>query len=59
MAAGDEILRMKKGVEEANRTPIERTRCPNDSWPLEEKPDGTLHCPFCGWIDALQVEVDD
>ena len=48
MAIGDEILAMKKACEEME--PYERGDCPEDGWPLEKHPDGTLHCPLCGWI---------
>lgn len=24
--------------------------CPNDGTPLESGPNGTLHCPFDGWV---------
>jgi len=23
--------------------------CPNDGYPLDSGPEGTLHCPFDGW----------
>lgn len=26
------------------------TACPNDGEPLDEGPNGELHCPFDGWI---------
>lgn len=51
MAAGDEILQMKKAAEETQ--PIRRTECPVDYHPLEKTEDGILHCPFCGWTDRL------
>lgn len=32
--------------EERERIPV---ACPNDGTPLEEAPDGTLHCKHDGW----------
>lgn len=31
---------------QASQPPV---ACPNDGYPLEEGPAGTLHCPFDGW----------
>lgn len=44
-----EILDVQRQDEEdfLTRPPI---ACPNDGWPLEQGPNGELHCKFDGWV---------
>ena len=51
MSIGDDILAIKRACEELQ--PYKRTDCPICAWNLEELPEGTLHCKFCGWTDIL------
>jgi predicted RNA-binding Zn-ribbon protein involved in translation (DUF1610 family) len=50
---GNEITAAKKAVE--NQEPYQRTDCPNCGDTLEKTKEGTLHCPFCGWVDFLLI----
>jgi len=34
---------------ERRPAPCPPVACPNDGEPLEQGPDGRLHCPFDGW----------
>jgi hypothetical protein len=38
----------RQDVADFERLPL--VACPNDGWPLEEGPDGELHCQFGGEI---------
>jgi rubrerythrin len=48
-----QLSEMKKAAKEAAEEQKERTLCPDCSYPLEKHPNGTLHCPFCGYTDNL------
>ena len=43
-----DILRFNRAQAEAERTAVP-VDCPNDFTPLQQAPDGKLHCPFDGW----------
>lgn len=50
--AWDQILAMKRDIEtqvkaELSQPPVE---CPNDYTALKQGPNGTLFCPWDGWV---------
>ncbi len=44
-----DILKNAKQIQQFERSRIP-SACPNDGTPLEEGPNGELHCKFDGWI---------
>ena len=53
MAIGNDIPAMKRATEE--QQPYKRADCPICAWNLETLSDGSLHCPFCGWVDFIRL----
>lgn len=49
--AFEELAGMLKQIKE--QEPVQRTSCPRCEYQLTKGKDGTLHCDFCGWTDAV------